>query len=176
MEDLFNVDEYRNYLESFFVYKYDEKTVLERKQQISRYSDEYLQKIIDDTETFIKYLVNKLMEEKHIFEGNIFTNVPIYDDNKYINNNCIGGWPADCLYHLADFENEFRVSLHLLKKYLGDARIDEDNTIIEDYDEDDDIGSFSVNSFLHISMPLEKFHEISENDNENIKQLSLVKY
>jgi len=167
MEKLFNLNEYRKYLEEYYKYPCDKDKVLERKQAIDRYSDEYLQNIIDNTLEFIKYLINKMRQENKIFEGKRFTHIETSEYNKYISNNSTGGWHADTLHCIVEFKPDFYISYHLLSSFLGpDSSIHEDERIIDNdseyFDDILEIGSISYIPMLVISIPNERFSKIEE--------------
>lgn len=169
MEEVFNLKQYRQHLSSYYAYKCDENTFEERKRYIDRhYTDEFLQKIIDNTKVFAEYLLNKMYEDQDVFNGYIFNYAKLIDgiNESYITNNCIGGWSADKLYFPEGFEPGFIVSKYLLENYFKgfNVLVDEviENEIVEDYD-DFAIGSFYDIEKLVISGPLDTFLEIYNN-------------
>ena len=174
MKNLFSVEQYRKHLENFFVYKYDEITVLERKKEIDKYTDTELQKIIDNTIVFADYVIDRIKKEE--YSDTVFFSIDIDEMIYTISNGCVGGWPADTLYSLVDYNPDIRISRYLLKKIFPNFDIERNDEVYEEYNEKEDVGSFYAVSKLVIKGPKNKLEEISSNSNlKQEKQQLFVK-
>jgi len=163
MEDIFDFESYRDYLVNFYVYAYDEDTYLKRKMLIDSYSDDHLRKIINDTKTFIIYLLDKMKTENNVFENSIFTSFEVMEV-RFISNGCIGGYRADMLYCPLDFGDDFWVSYYLVRKFFADFRVYEGQEEHNYYDEEEEAGCIYIIPNISICGSVEIFQEILKNN------------
>ena len=133
---MMTLEEYKNHLINFCRHACDntEVKIKERKSELeSKYSDLFLQKVIDDTNDFI----NDIMNSDTLKYG--YCSFPLEDDTtNYISFNLTGGWFTDILF--TDLNGRV-ISKYLLRREFGNyfdihVRIDEIPF------EEDDIVSF----------------------------------
>lgn len=173
---LFNVNKYKDYLINWFYYPCDntpEKKAEREKILEQRYSDEYLEEIVQNTEQFI---INFL--EICLQEDTTYIRIPLEFKSNYIFTNCTGGWHPDVLVPIDSIDEGKSVSKHLLHKFFGkDFLIYFDENIIEYCDDEDPdmiIGSsYSIPEFV-ISGPKELIKEKYEQI-KAIKKAELVR-
>ena len=115
--DIFNIDKYKNYLINHFRYEMDnsdERKKYRKNYLESQYSDEFLQRIVDDTLIFIIEFIESNLHNIHNY-----MDIDLLEDAGYINLNLIGGWFSDTLYSIGTEESKKIISYHLLHKFLG---------------------------------------------------------
>lgn len=142
MLSIFSLEDYKNYLISFYYYECDNNIVSREKRRTileTHYTDEFLSDIIHNTESFIMYFLEQVInrEENYIsFE--------LFNDQRHIFTNCTGGYSPDYLIPISCGLEDKYISKYLLQKYLGsNFRIDFDDDIeeiLDDVDEDIVIG------------------------------------
>lgn len=174
MENLFNVSKYRNYLENYFVHAIDKNTVSQRKSAIDKYDDEFLQKIIDDTRTFIIYLLKEMKKQQNIYEEKIFIELDGFDEYNSIYNGCCGGSSADEIYFPTSFGPDFYVSKYLLKQFFQDFSVELVDDIYESYDEEFEMGCTYIYTKLYIAGFIKKFEDIVEDVLKDDRNQELV--
>jgi len=149
---MISLEEYKKMLIDYYRYECDnnlEKIELRKKELDKKYSDEYLNKIIEDTYNVIKMILEK--------QPNSFIIEMDDDTTTYVNLNLIGGYFSDRLY--VDSYGKI-ISESILKKVFGSQLnvvvMDEE---IELKDNDPDIVSFDYEYSLY----LQGFPENMEN-------------
>lgn len=117
MFENFNLDYYKNYLVSFFKYEVDNSEVKknERRKYLEQsYSDEELLEIIENTKEFIMELIQKITAD-----DTPYISIMLTISLKYISTNCCGGFQADTLIPVDEYDEGKFISQHLLKMFLG---------------------------------------------------------
>lgn len=158
MEDVFNIILYRKYLEDFYQYPYDEFKYLERVEYVKRYSDNYLQSIIDGTKKFVNFVLKKLEIDNKILDNIIFTSVELIEKND-IYTGLVGGCPADYIYKV-NFCEELLVSKYLLSVCLENFNIYDSYDVFENWDCDHEIGYFTESFLLNISSNVDNYNKV----------------
>lgn len=133
---MISLEEYKKVLISHYRYECDntlEKRKLREKELEKKYSDEYLNKIINDTYKVIKKIFNEI--EYSYFEISLNG-----DTTSYISLNLIGGYFSDRLF--IDTDDNI-ISTYILKKTFGSRLIVELKTDEYEITDDPDIMSFS---------------------------------
>lgn len=163
MGKLFTLESYKNYLIGYYANAFDIGKEKERKEKLeSTYSDDYLNNVVANTEKFLLDILKDMLshvdegKDKVWFKKEISSRV-----YKRISNGCSGGWAADELLCPDEGDLNVLVSPHLLKSFFGSKfffEISED--IIEQYDEEEDVGSISSITWLNIRGPKSTFMEI----------------
>jgi len=124
MLSIFNLDSYKEYLINYYVYECDNNDIKKesrRKLIEQRYSDEYLQEVIDHTKEFILNIIDTCNDD--------YISIPIAYKEEYIFTNCTGGYHPDVLIPIDDIDKSVMISKHLLNCFLGkkfSVFIDED--------------------------------------------------
>ena len=143
MLESFDLDSYKEHLISYYYYECDNNEICKEKRKItleSRYTDEYLLEVINNTKEFITILLNQTINTNRTY-----IEYELFSDNHYIFTNCTGGWHPDTLLSVFSDEEDKLISLYLLKKFLGsDFKIEFDSNIeecLDDSDEDFVIGA-----------------------------------
>jgi|GEM_PF-2344854 len=162
----FELQEYKSHLISYYRWPCDRKNYNDRANYInSHYSDDYLKNIITNTQDFIPMLIQKMANENHTYEENIFNIIelpPFFESStEFISNGCLGGWPSDSLFYLDNNNKETLISLYVLKKFFGNKfRIWLGSKDYEDFNPDEQAGvEYSIPTF-EISGPLDEFNKI----------------
>ena len=133
MLSIFNLDSYKEYLINYYFYECDNtesKKDSRRKLIEQRYSDEYLQSIIDNTKEFILNIIDTCNDD--------YISIPIAYREEYIFTNCTGGHHPDILIPIDEVDKSIKISKHLLDAFLGkkfSVFLDEDEE--KYYDEED---------------------------------------
>lgn len=172
--DIFNIDKYKNYLINHFRYEMDnsdERKKYRKNYLESQYSDEFLQRIVDDTLSFIIEFIESNLHNIHNY-----MDVDLLEDAGYINLNLIGGWFSDTLYSIGTEESKKIISYHLLHKFLGTSfRIEEDYNTYAVVDKGDDFDIYNEYHYPFIritgdfSLLKSKYDELRE-----LKQKELI--
>lgn len=176
MNEIFNLERYKEHLVSVYHYKMDNNEVSKNKriQNLkNHYGDECLQRIINDTQAFIIYLLeNNLTNETHICD------IDLLEDPDYIFLNLVGGWFSDTLYKLNINGDDKIISRYLLKKFLDKKfRIEEDSRCETSLDEDDYYAIYSeyFYPFIRIIGDFQKEHEkLEELKKQKHEELVLI--
>lgn len=161
MEEIFNLDNYRNHLASFYRYPCDKDDYYKRYNYIQNcYSDEYLLNIIERTKQFIIFLMEKMNKERKIFDSNIYDEIEfLYHDSYPLSNNCTGGWSCDSLFSIN--EEKPLISIYLLKTYFGENFIIDFGCVSYDgFTEEEDCGLEYGFETLEISGSVKAFDEL----------------
>jgi len=137
MFEKFNLEYYKEYLISFFRCEIDNSDIKKnerRKYLEQRYSDEELFEIIENTREFIMSLIEQITSNNVPY---IFVN--LITSLEYISTNCTGGFQADTLIPIDEFDEGKFISKHLLKLVLGQKIfIETESEEIEVWDEVND--------------------------------------
>ena len=151
------IDEYKEYLINYYRWPIDNNEESKRKREVyllSKYSDQYLQKIIDDTYNFIKDIFSS---------DTIKFGYCIFDANEnsisYINLAIHGGGPSDNIY--IDLE-ERNISEYLLKQIFGKFFSIELREDVFEYEADEDIIGIRYKYSLYMQGFPQKLDEIKE--------------
>lgn len=135
--NLFDLDTYKEFLVASYRHKCDDSEVMRNKRRLlllERYDDDYLQSILEGTESFI---IKLLEMSENDYPG--FFNIQLQNEPtiKMINLDLTGGWMSDTI--VLDSENN-HYSVNVLEQVFGrffsiePSRIEYD----EEVDEDDD--------------------------------------
>ncbi len=146
---MISLDEYKTHLINSYSWELDncETMRLERKSELEkRYSNQFLEKIIKDTYSFIYDIYNY----QTIQYG--YCNVKIEDDTtSFINLGLHGGWFSDRLY--TDMNNRI-ISEYIIKYVFGEHFLISIKTIetesVEEFDNDIDL--VIINNEYYLSM------------------------
>ena len=138
MLSIFNLDNYKEYLISYYHYECDNSDSKKENRRIlieQRYSDDDLLEIIHNTKKFIEILM-----ERTINSNRTYIEFEISGDNKNIFTNCTGGYSPDTLIPIFTDDEDNYISKYLLKQFLGSSfMVDFDANVEEVIDEDDDM-------------------------------------
>ena len=162
---LFTKDGYRRYLEEYFINPLDKNKIDFNKRFIDNMSDELLQKIIDDTNIFIDYVMDKMVDDNHVVNGCAITHIKLNDDIHHISNMNSSIWCVDELFSPSVFGNNALVSKKILASFFEGFLIyfhEDNNEMYIDI-------SGMVSSFLKLCTTREKEHRT-----ELVKVLKLV--
>ncbi|MBR2677916.1 MAG: hypothetical protein IKE63_00670 [Bacilli bacterium] len=117
MNQIFNEMNYRNYLENTSVLPIDVDSI-EREERIDKYSNAYLQKLIDDTQKFAMYVLEELKKDKNDLEDSAYIKIQLNDEDE-IKSTILGVLLIDKLYNVEGFGEDFWISKHLLEEFLN---------------------------------------------------------
>lgn len=173
---LFNAQEYKEYLINYYYYPCDntnEKRSKRKELLEHKYTDEYFEEIVRNTEQFILQFL-----EICVTEDTNYIRIPLEYSLDYIFTNCTGGWHPDVLVPVDSIEGGKIVSKYLLNKFLGkEFHIYFDENEVEYFDDEDPdmvIGnSYSIPELVIFGKKeiiKEKYEELRK-----IKQLELVR-
>lgn len=167
MEEKVNLNRYKEYLNNYYIYPCDCDSIQKRKDYIKKYyPDNFLGKVVEDTKKFVLSLVRQMVlqmpdENDKVFVKEMVSSY-IYKD---ILNGCLGGYHADKLICPDEFRPNFLVSLYLIKTYFGENFIfDLYDDIEDEYDEAEEVGSFSCATYLYICGSKKEFLNNIYND------------
>ena len=161
MNEVFELENYKNYLIDTYRYEIDnnEFSKNKRKELLKKwYGDELLQNIISDTMDFVIYL-----SEKNLNNENCWYDIDLLEDANYIFLNLTGGWFSDVLYRINLEGKVITISRHLLRRFLGEKFIIEEDSHIESYlDEADEYTIYNeyYYPFIRISGDFKSLEEI----------------
>lgn len=164
---MFNLEEYKEEVIARYHWKRDntEEERAKRRSLLAKcYSDAYLESILDNTEKFIFYLLDRMYIENKIFENKIYTLVPLEDElaTDTLNDldlNLGGGYPSDTFIYL---EKDKLISMSLLKKFFQEFHIECTCEEFEVFNEKEQAGHIEEKFFFYITGPLAKFNELIE--------------
>lgn len=172
MNEIFNLENYKNYLIGVFHYEIDNNETSENKRRKvlnNHYGDEQLQKIIDDTLSFSIYLL-----ECNLQNETRWCDIDLLEDADYIFLNLTGGWFSDTLYKINCKDSEITISRYLLKRFLGnDFKIYEDSYGEETSDVDDDFEIYNeyyypfiriIGDFQQLEEKYQSLKELKQNE------------
>ena len=139
------LDEYKNYLVNFYCWPMDNaKSFIKKRKEIltNKYSDNYLLKIISDTNSFAKDVLMSDTIDYGYFKIEVND-----DEHLFINLELHGGWMSDTIY--IDSKGRY-ISKHLIKTIFGkqtiiELKIDEVERIT-----DDNICSFDYRYYIYM--------------------------
>lgn len=117
MNQIFNEMNYRNYLENTAVLPIDLDSI-EREERIDKYSNAYLQKLINDTQKFAVYVLEELKKNKNDLEDSAYIKFQLNDEDE-IKSTLLGVLSIDKLYNVEGFDEDFWISKHLLEEFLN---------------------------------------------------------
>jgi len=155
---MLTLDEYKEELISKYRYEIDNSVAKKQGRLIyleHRYSDEYLNKIIEDTYKVIR----QILDMDSLKYG--YCTIKMDDDTtSYISLDLTGGWFSDVLYE--DAEGHI-ISNHILKKAFGkllSVTVKENETL---FSEEDDIISFNYSYDLYMQGFPKNIQSIKDN-------------
>lgn len=164
---MISLEEYKNYLIDTYHWEYDnnDKMKQERKERLSKkYSDEFLQKIVKDTQKFVADIFNS----ETINYG--YCRFELYQDTtSYISLGLSGGWFSDRLF--TDIKGRI-ISEYILHNIFGKQFMIyvKDEEIIIDTDNDLIVGVDYTYSLYMQGFP-QNINEIKEEFLDKTKQL-----
>lgn len=164
---MISLSEYKQHLLSFYTWPIDGNIdeIEERKKIMNeKYSDEYFEKIISDTNSFIYEVLLSETVKYGYFKKEIDD-----DTTSYIDLNLHGGWHSDTLF--VDDTSGIIISKYLMQQVFGsyleiDVKCDE----IEDTS-DEDILSYYYRYYIYMQGFPENIDEIKESFFGKSKQL-----
>ena len=163
MNKLITLEDYKNYLIGFYTNKCDEDKTDERTDYINKhYSNEYLSRIVNNTEKFLLEIIKDMLNTTQYQDDKVWckkeVSTYVYKD---ITNGCSGGWHADTVFCADERDFDYLVSTQLIKSFFGSKfHLDVYDDLTERYDEEDDIGSIDCTTYLYIVGPKELFLEL----------------
>lgn len=142
---MISLNEYKNKLVNSYNWPIDNtESEREKRRQLltKKYSDEYLEQIISDTNSFIKDVLSSETLEYNYFKSKIDD-----DTTSYIDLNLHGGWKSDTLF--IDVTGRI-ISKFLIQQIFGsDLLIDVKEDEFEDTS-DEDILSYYYRYYIYI--------------------------
>jgi len=166
---LININEYKEYLINYFMYPCDntpEKRLENKKLLEQKYSDEYLEEIIRNTEDFIIRFLEICLEE-----DTTYIRIPLEFKVNYVFTNCTGGWSPDMFVPIDSIDEGKNISKHLLHRFLGEGfHIYFDENVVEYYD-DEDPDMIIGNSYSIPELVIDGKKELIKEKYEQIKKL-----
>ena len=160
MEKIFNEESYRAYLENHYEVMADKFNYKKRKEIVDGFSEEELQKIVDDTKAFALYALGELEKTEISLIDSVFMKTRLWDAVE-VDTGLIGGYEADMLYNLDGFSEDAFVSNYLLNKFFNNnvsINYKEEEFVPE---EDEEKRIISV-PYLSIVMKKEEFKKYKE--------------
>lgn len=180
MDNIFIVDEptYRKYLTDFYVWPIDKFE--DRTEYVnSKFSKEYLQKIVDDTKKYYYVLLQKLEEEYDRLVEEKKERDKIFDENTVVDKICLqvnidemnlisthvgGGWPADCIYSIENYDETAMISQTILEQHLG-VQVRDEREYIEVFNEEEQVGHIEESVFFRIIINQNQLDQLLKNSN-----------
>ncbi len=164
---MISLSEYKQHLLSFYTWPIDGNIdEIEKRKKImnEKYSDEYFEKIISDTNSFIYEVLLSETVKYDYFKKEIDD-----DTTSYIDLNLHGGWPSDTLF--VDDISGIIISKYLMQQVFGSyLQIDVECDEIEDTS-DEDILSYYYRYYIYMQGFPENIDEIKESFFGKSKQL-----
>ena len=164
---MISLSEYKQHLLSFYTWPIDGNIdEIEKRKKImnEKYSDEYFEKIISDTNSFIYEVLLSETIKYDYFKKEIDD-----DTTSYIDLNLHGGWPSDTLF--VDDTSGIIISKYLMQQVFGSyLQIDVECDEIEDTS-DEDILSYYYRYYIYMQGFPENIDEIKESFFGKSKQL-----
>lgn len=162
---MFDLEEYKEEVIAYYRWERDnteEERIKRRKMLSIRYSDEYLLNIIQNTEEFIYYLINKMETENKVIDDNIYTLIELESDkatyyNNTLNLNLTGGWPSDTFFYI---EKGKLISMSLLRKFFKCFHIECFCEEVDVYYAGEEAGHIEEKWFFYISGSINRFNEL----------------
>lgn len=143
--NMISLDEYKNYLVNFYSWPMDNSKSLAKKRKeilAKKYSDNYLLKIISDTNSFVK----DVLISDTIDYGYFKSKVP-NDTTLFIDLELHGGWMSDTIY--IDSKGRY-ISKYLTKVIFGEETIIELTVDEIEKVTDEDICGFDYRYYIYM--------------------------
>ncbi len=167
----FNEREYKQQLFSYLG--------LDSEQGINNPIAQDLDKIVADTQEFSNSLLERMKQENQIYQGNIFTKIPMGDVD-YIVNGKVGAGIFDTLLQMYIGQDTW-ISTTILQHFFPGFQINESYETKETFepvngmDGIEGIGSFREYIELCVSGPLETFEKIYEESAKDKDKQKILK-
>ena len=145
INNVISLDEYKNYLVNFYCWPMDNaKSFIKKRKEIltNKYSDNYLLKIISDTNSFAKDVLMSDTIDYGYFKIEVND-----DEHLFINLELHGGWMSDTIY--IDSKGRY-ISKHLIKTIFGKKTIIELKIYEVERITDDNICSFDYRYYIYM--------------------------
>lgn len=159
MDNIFNIENYKEMLSSCYRFILDENNIDPRKAEIEKMGDDFHQEIVDNTKKFSLFVLEKMKTDNSVVDENIFTSIHVIED-RGISNGCLGGGYCDTLCHVSKQDEDIWVSIELLKQFFRRFRVFESKESIEYYNEQEDAGEIYEHTELRIVGSLENFNKL----------------
>jgi len=174
---MFDLEEYKEMLVDYYRWEIDnteEERNERRKMLVGK--DDYLTKIINDTEDFIYFILTKMQEENNTYDNRIFIYLDLIGEEAtpYSNSICFnlhGGWPSDTFFYLEDPTK--LISMSLLRKFFQGFRTKCNCEDVERYNEKEGTGWVDSYWQFFIGGPIKDFN-VLYNKARNVKGKELV--
>ena len=142
---MISLNEYKDYLASSYSWPIDnsEYLALKRKKLLElKYSDEFLSKIIGDSYSFAKSVLNS-----NTINNGYFSDELSDDTTMYINLDLHGGWMSDTLF--VDSEGRY-ISKYIIKTIFGRSVLVELRTEEVEREIEDGMFTFDYNYYIYM--------------------------
>lgn len=142
---MISLNEYKDYLASSYSWPIDnsEYLALKRKKLLElKYSDEFLSKIIGDSYSFAKSVLNSNTINNGYFRDELSD-----DTTMYINLELHGGWMSDTLF--VDSEGRY-ISKYIIKTIFGRSVLVELRTEEVEREVEDGMFTFDYNYYIYM--------------------------
>lgn len=142
---MISLNEYKNYLVNTYSWPIDNSNELalrRRKLLELKYGDEFLSKVINDSYSFAKSVLNS-----NTINNGYFRNELSDDTTMYINLELHGGWMSDTLF--VDSEGRY-ISKYIIKKIFGRSILVELRTEEAEREVEDGMFTFDYNYYIYM--------------------------
>ena len=160
MENVFTEESYRKYLENHYEVLADKFDYKKRKQIVDQYTKEELERIVEDTKEFSKFIIDELAKTEYSLIDDVFMKFEL-SDSTVIDTELLGGGYADELYRPDNYYEDFYVSKHLLESFFK-AELKTGSAMQEIYDEKQEKTVYIEVPYAGIVMPKEDFKEYTK--------------
>ena len=158
LDEIFNEENYRYYLESYRHWKDDGIIVPELKEYVDKcYSKEELQKIVDDTKTFANYIIEEMKNN-----NSTSLRLELWDSRDVSVWHLIPYYKLDTLFNPMDFNGDFYFSEDLLRMFFNGKMAIYSREEVHFEGTCDEYYEFV--RYIHITMTKEQFNEYSINN------------
>lgn len=142
---MISLNEYKNYLANTYSWSIDNSSELalkRRKLLELKYGDEFLSKVIGDSYSFARSVLNSNTINSGYFRSELSD-----DTTMYINLELHGGWMSDTLF--VDSEGRY-ISKHIIKTIFGRSSIIELKTEEVEREVEDRMFTFDYNYYIYM--------------------------
>lgn len=159
MDEIFNIELYKNHLIAVYRYATDRNKDYERKRIIESINEKLIE-VLQNTQNFIPYLLEKIKNENDNSLGEVFFKIDIDEMTQRIHNGCSGAFPCDTLIRPLDTQRSGWISLYLLRKVFDKFEVYEDCDEIEEINETEGCGITYHKNKIVINGSIREFHNI----------------
>lgn len=142
---MISLNEYKNYLVNTYSWPIDnsEELILKRRKLLElKYGDEFLSKVIGDSYSFARSVLNS-----STINSGYFRNELSDDTTVYINLELYGGWMSDTLF--VDSEGRY-ISKHIIKAIFGRSVLVELRTEETEREVENGMFTFDYNYYIYM--------------------------